>query len=34
MSEDNTPGWRRVPPWAWLVALAVVASTFYTRVFN
>jgi hypothetical protein len=34
MSEEEKPPRLKVPAWAWVVAFAVIASTFYTRVFN
>ena len=32
--SESKEGWRRVPWWAWLVAIAVTISTFYTQVWN
>jgi hypothetical protein len=34
MADDKKPERLKVPAWAWAIAFLVIASTFYTRVFN
>lgn len=34
MNESWKDGLKRIPWWAWIVAIAVTVSTFYTQVWN
>jgi hypothetical protein len=34
MSDEEKPHRLKVPAWAWVIAFAVIASTFFTRVLS